>query len=102
MRLYWGRHQNTAAMKLLTLLVMAASCVTRAAANTETIKVLENTLWRQSFGNKGGASLVNASGIAATGPEFINSLTYCFRFNLQVLSGTEKEFFGILLSIGEW
>ena len=87
--------------RLLAIFVFMIASSSMAAANKETIKVFKNTLWRGEFGNKGGASLVNASG-ASTGSKMINSLTYCFRFNLQVLSGSEKEFFGILLNIGDW
>ena len=103
--LCWCKHPGTQAMSLkekfyTLIMLMIASC-SSATANQETIKVFKNTLWRGEFGNKGGASLVNATD-NATMSEVIASLTYCFRFNLQVLSGSEKEFFGILLNIGEW
>ena len=87
--------------RLLAIFIFMAASYSTAAANKETIKVFKNTLWRGVFGNKGGASLVNASGTNTT-LEVVNSLTFCFRFNLQVLSGSEKEFFGILLNIGDW
>ena len=32
----------------------------------------------------------------------LTSFTYCFRFNLEVLSGLENEFMGTLINIGDW
>ena len=100
------------------------------ARGEDTITVFRNTLDRASSGARGGATLVRASG-AATAPvrlsdnftklpteiillfamlcDFVaylqrnlTSFTYCFRFNLEVLSGLENEFMGTLLNIGDW